>query len=109
MTYGAEPGDFVYFDPPYVPRSTTANFTSYHSEAFGQEAHVRLAETLEELTQRGVRTVLSNSDTRFTRQLYDKRRFDVHKVQVTRPINSKSTARGTVGELLVDNTRSLAD
>jgi len=107
VTRRAQPGDAVYFDPPYVPRSTTANFTSYHSEAFGQEAHERLARTLEELTQRGVRTVLSNSDTRFTRQLYDKRGFDVHKVQVTRPINSKSTARGSVGELLVDNSRSL--
>jgi DNA adenine methylase len=109
VTARAQPGDAVYFDPPYVPRSTTANFTSYHSEAFGQEAHVRLARALESLTERGVRAVLSNSDTRFTRQLYDKRRFDVHKVQVTRPINSKSTARGTVGELLVDNSRSLAE
>jgi DNA adenine methylase len=107
VTRRAQPGDAVYFDPPYVPRSTTANFTSYHSEIFGQEAHERLARTLEELTQRGVRTVLSNSDTRFTRQLYDQRRFDVHEVQVTRPINSKSTARGRVGELLVDNSRSL--
>lgn len=107
MTRQAQPGDAVYFDPPYVPRSTTANFTSYHSEVFGLEAHQRLAQTLEELTQRGVRTVLSNSDTRFTRRLYDKQRFDVRRVLVTRPINSKSTARGRVGELLVDNSRSL--
>jgi DNA adenine methylase len=103
----ARPGDAVYFDPPYVPRSTTANFTSYHREAFDRAAHERLAQALEALTEKGVRAVLSNSDTRFTRQLYDKRRFNVKKVLVTRPINSKSSARGNVAELLVDNSRWL--
>ncbi|MEY4546302.1 MAG: Modification methylase LlaDCHIA [Pseudomonadota bacterium] len=108
VTERAQPGDAVYFDPPYAPRSTTANFTSYHSQEFGRIAHEQLASTLEELTERGVRTVLSNSDTRFTRQLYDRQRFQVQKVLVARPINSKSTARGSVGELLVDNSRTLA-
>jgi DNA adenine methylase len=103
----AKPGDAVYFDPPYVPSSLTANFTSYHSQAFGRDAHERLGGALEELTRLGIRTVLSNSDTRWTRQLYDKSRFDIQRVLVSRPINSKSTARGRVGELLVDNSRTL--
>jgi DNA adenine methylase len=107
VTERAQPGDAVYFDPPYFPRSTTANFTSYHSQAFDRDAHERLARALDELTGRGVRAVLSHSDTRFTRQLYDQRRFDVQKVLVTRPINSKPSARGKVGELLVDNSRVL--
>jgi len=50
---------------------------------------------------------LSNSDTRWTRQLYDKSKFDIQRVLVSRPINSKSSARGRVGELLVDNSRLL--
>lgn len=108
VTERAQPGDAVYFDPPYAPRSTTANFTSYHSQAFGKAEHERLAATLEALTERGVRTVLSNSDTRFTRQLYDRRRYGVQKVLVARPINSKSSARGRVGELLIDNTRAVS-
>ena len=28
----AKPDDWVYFDPPYVPISQTANFTSYFGE-----------------------------------------------------------------------------
>ena len=108
VTQRATPGDAVYFDPPYVPRSTTASFTSYHSQVFGPAEHKRLAQTLEELTQRRVPTVLSNSDTRFTSQLYDRKRFGIKRVQVTRPINSKATARGNVGELLVDNSRALS-
>jgi DNA adenine methylase len=107
VTEPAQPGDAVYFDPPYAPRSITANFTSYNSQEFGQAEHERLASTLEALTQRGVRTVLSNSDTRFTRQLYDRQRFQVQKVLVARPINSKSSKRGRVGELLIDNARAV--
>jgi DNA adenine methylase len=75
---------------------------------FGREEHQRLAQTLEELTQRRVCTVLSNSDTRFTGQLYDRKRFGIKRVQVARSINSKATARGSVGELLVDNSRALS-
>jgi DNA adenine methylase len=108
VTRHAEPGDAVYFDPPYFPRSATASFTGYHSQAFGREEHERLAQTLEQLTERRVRAVLSNSATRFTRQLYDRRRFAIETVQVARSINSKATARGRVGELLVDNSRALA-
>ena len=30
----AKRGDFVYFDPPYMPLSKTANFTDYNSRGF---------------------------------------------------------------------------
>ncbi|HVZ35597.1 MAG TPA: Dam family site-specific DNA-(adenine-N6)-methyltransferase [Polyangiaceae bacterium] len=103
VTERARRGDAVYLDPPYVPLSTTANFTAYHSEAFGKEAHQRLAETLAQLTRSRVSAVLSNSDTRWTRRLYDRELFQIDRVLVTRPINSKAIARGNVAELLVSN------
>lgn len=99
----AAPGDAVYFDPPYVPISKTASFTAYHKDTFGPEEHQRLADTFLALTRRGVRAVLSNSDTRETRGLYKHPHVTVDKVLVPRPINSKSSARGNVGELLVSN------
>jgi len=95
----AKRGDFVYFDPPYVPVSKTASFAAYHSVAFTSAEHARLAETFARLTKAGVKTLLSNSDTPETRALY--RKFDTHTVQATRAINSNASRRGSVPELLV--------
>ncbi|GIV85650.1 MAG: hypothetical protein KatS3mg052_2657 [Candidatus Roseilinea sp.] len=35
VTARTRPGDWVYFDPPYVPISQTSNFTSYYANGFG--------------------------------------------------------------------------
>ena len=99
----AEPGDAVYFDPPYVPLSRTASFTAYHSEEFGEAQHRKLAKTFLDLKRRKVRAVLSNSDTELTRDLYDRRSFEAERVWMARAINSKSSKRGDVQELLVSN------
>jgi len=66
----AEPGDVVYCDPPYVPLSTTANFTSYSSGRFGTPEQEELAKQAEKLAARGITVVLSNHDTEFTRLAY---------------------------------------
>jgi DNA adenine methylase len=42
VTERAKPGDWVYFDPPYVPLSQTSNFTSYHANGFGLTDQERL-------------------------------------------------------------------
>ena len=89
----------MYFDPPYVPLSKTSNFTAYHHEAFDEGHHQRLAELFGNLADRGVSVVLSNSDTPVTRKLYGKWRPE--KIMVARPINSKTTHRGDVPEILV--------
>jgi DNA adenine methylase len=99
----AQPGDAVYFDPPYVPLSKTSSFTAYHSEAFGDDEHRRLADVFALLTVRGIRAVLSNSNTPLTRKLYPSSEFYVEHPLVARAINSKSALRGEVKELLVSN------
>ncbi len=95
----AKRGDFVYFDPPYVPVSKTASFAAYHSKPFDLAEHERLAKTYARLTKRGVSLLLSNSDTPQTRELFQG--FDWTTVQATRAINSKGAQRGAVSELLV--------
>jgi DNA adenine methylase len=95
----AKRGDFVYFDPPYMPVSKTASFAEYHSEAFTLAEHQRLSKTFARLNKKGVAVLLSNSDTPETRGLYAG--FDTQTVLAKRAINSDATRRGVVKELLV--------
>jgi DNA adenine methylase len=97
---GAE--DFVYFDPPYVPVSKTANFTSYASGGFGEEDQRRLVTAMLKLREKGVGAVLSNADTEETRALYSC--FEQTTVLARRSINSNTRRRGPTGELVVQNT-----
>ena len=97
----AQPGDFVYFDPPYHPLSPTANFTSYDRHGFGPDDQRRLRDVFAALGERGVRALLSNSDTPFVRELYAD--FQIDQVFVARAVNSKANGRGKVAEVIVRN------
>jgi DNA adenine methylase len=97
----AQPDDFVYFDPPYHPASSTANFTAYDRNGFGEQDQIQLRDIFSELTQKGVRAMLSNSDTPFIRRLYAN--FLVSRVYATRAVNSKADSRGKVAEVIVCN------
>jgi DNA adenine methylase len=97
----AQPGDAVYFDPPYLPVSETADFTAYHEWGFDAEAHERLAGVFASLGARDVYALLSNSDAPLARRLYAP--FRPALVEATRSINSKASGRGAVMELLVGN------
>jgi DNA adenine methylase len=95
---------FVYFDPPYHSPDNT-NFTGYQANGFGESEQIRLRNTYFELTEKGIKCLLSNSDTKFIRSLYDDRRFEIITVQAKRAINSNSAGRGEVNEVLVRNWR----
>lgn len=94
-----EPGDLVYFDPPYDPVSATASFVGYTRGGFGREEQVRLAEMFARLANRGVHVVLSNADTAFVRSLYGDFRIDT--VAAHRAINSRPDRRGPVAEVII--------
>lgn len=95
----AEKGDLVYFDPPYQPVTSTANFTSYTADSFSEDDQARLAGVFRRLSERGVQVLLSNSDTELVRDLY--RDFQLHEIQAPRFINSKGAGRKAIAELLV--------
>lgn len=97
----AQEGDFVYFDPPYVPLSATSSFTSYTRGDFGPQEHARLAQVFRELDARGCLLMLSNSDTPYTRELY--REYHCLNVYAPRAINTNPRGRGKIPELLVLN------
>jgi len=91
-------GDLVYMDPPYIPVSSTASFTSYHKEGFNEEDQRRLARIFKDLAEACVHVLLSNSDTEMVHEIYAGLPRD--EVQVARSINSKANRRGGVGELI---------
>lgn len=98
-TEGAGRTDAVYLDPPYVPVSDSASFTSYHRSAFGPAEQERVLTTYRGCVARGATVLLSNSDCAYTRQLY--RGLNVRTVQASRAINSVGSRRGRISELLV--------
>lgn len=97
---GAAEGDFVYCDPPYVPASATANFTTYSQHGFGSRDQRDLAECCRAAADRGACVAISNHDTPETRQLYDG--ADEHQeLLVPRRISCDSANRTSARELLV--------
>lgn len=95
----AEPGDFVYFDPPYVPLTATSSFTAYTADGFSMAEQARLRDTARQLKDRGVRVLLSNSSAPAVHELYAA--FERTPVAATRAINCDATRRGAVTELLL--------
>lgn len=74
----AEPGDFVYLDPPYLPifsrpgveKEPTAKFNKYTAKTFELPDLIELAEICHKLTERGVCWVMSNRDTELIHELF---------------------------------------
>lgn len=95
----AREGDFVYFDPPYVPLSKTSSFTSYTKGEFTFEQQTKLAQVIHQLADKGVQVMLSNSNSDFIRERY--KDLYIHEVKASRAINSKASLRGKISELVV--------
>lgn len=92
---------FVYFDPPYVPVSDSANFTGYAKGGFDIDEQIRLKKLCDRLTERGVKFLLSNSATDLIYDLYDG--YRIKEIKAKRSINSVGDNRGEVSEVLVRN------
>jgi DNA adenine methylase len=100
---GAGAGDFVYFDPPYAPLSSTSSFTSYNRLGFGPKDQERLASTFDQLSDTGCHLMLSNSNAPLIHELYEGKGYRFVEISARRSINSKADGRGPVIELLIMN------
>ena len=89
----------MYFDPPYVPLTKTASFTSYTMGEFTQEQQRKLADVVRQLARKGVLVMLSNSNNDVVRELY--KGCYIHEVKASRAVNSKPDLRGKITELVV--------
>jgi DNA adenine methylase len=112
----ADARTLVYFDPPYRPITSSSAFTAYAKSGFNDDDQRRLAETCDELDDRGVKVMMSNSDPHNTNpdddffdDLYGgsdadgNRRYVIDRVHASRNINSNGSGRGKVSEILVTN------
>lgn len=94
---------FVYFDPPYRPLSATASFTSYSKDSFSEEEQKRLARFCRQVSAKGAKFLLSNSDRKdgFFEEHY--KGFTIERVKASRQINCKASGRGQIDELIIIN------
>ena len=92
----AKKGDFVYFDPPY-----DGTFSSYTSEKFKDSDQLKLATLCYELDKKGVKFMVSNSNTEYVRNLY--RKFKIKIVESKSSISRSNTGRGKVEEVIITN------
>jgi DNA adenine methylase len=97
----AKAGDFIYFDPPYHPVSTTSSFTSYSKDDFTKEDQIKLRDLFVELDKKGVYVMLSNSYTPFIKEIYSA--YKQIPVKASRMINSKADKRGKISEIVIVN------
>ena len=98
----AKESDLIYFDSPYFPSSKTANFTNYAKDGFGLDDHRALADLYRQLSDKGVKVMLSNSNTPVVRELY--KDFTIKPVKALRSINSNGKKRGKkANEVLITN------
>jgi len=95
----AKTGDVIYCDPPYVPLSSSANFTSYSSGGFNMEKQQQLADLANEVSDKGIPVLISNHNTKFTLKAY-KNANKIKRFHVQRFISCNGKKRGTAGELL---------
>lgn len=98
---GLNKGSFVYFDPPYLPISSSSSFTGYTDQGFGYDEQVRLKIECDKLNKRGIKFMLSNSDHPLIRELY--KEYSIITVKANRAINSNVNKRGEINEVLVIN------
>ena len=116
VTEAAKPGDFVYFDPPFEPLSKTSSFTGYTEGAFDRREQVRLKWLFDDLTDRGVPAMLSNSPAEWLVGIYEGERalmidaaedqqpgYHLERIPARRAINSRGDRRGVIDELIVTN------
>ncbi len=92
---------FVYIDPPYHPISESSNFTGYIKGGWDMWDQVRLREACDDLNERGIKFLLSNSSTQFIKDQYQN--YNISIVQAKRAINSNGSNRGEVDEVLIKN------
>lgn len=95
-------GDFVYLDPPYIPKDPLS-FTKYSKNDFGKNQHQELSKFCDKIHNKGAFFMLSNSDTDLTNYIYMKDGRFKNKFLVSRTIASNAKNRIKAKEVIITN------
>ncbi len=90
----AQPGDFIFLDPPYLPISAYADFKRYTKEQFYEEDHVDLSAEVKRLHELGCHVILTNSNHPLVHEQYQQ--FAIEVAQTKRYISCNG--KGRTGE-----------
>ena len=99
----AKKGDLVYFDPPYQPISSTANFTSYTHRDFTEKDLERLVDLANQLSSKGCHVLLSNSNSKVVKDYFSEKHWKISSINANRAINSNSKKRTGHKEIIIKN------
>lgn len=88
-------GDFIFFDSPYYN-----TFDTYQSGGFTEDDHKRLFSLFQNLSDKGVYCMLTNSNEDFVKDLY--KDYAIEIVDVKRMVNCDASKR-TGQEIIVTN------
>ena len=94
-------GDFVYLDPPYAPE-TDKSFVGYTADGFKLEDHNKLFELTKEMTENGVKWVMSNASVKLVKDAFITPTYTTKIIEARRAINSKNPEAKT-NEVLIRN------
>lgn len=99
--------NFVYFDPPYRPLSTTSSFKEYSNDPFEDKQQEELKHFCDSLSAQNCLIMQSNSDSKkengdsFFEDLYHGYRFD--RIMAPRFINADGEKRDKQSEVVIRN------
>lgn len=95
----AQPGDFVFLDPPYVTSHNFNGFAAYNESIFSWKDQLRLAECIHNLKERDVAILLTNADHESVLDLYPN--FRKSKIERFSGIASDSSKRKIITESVI--------
>lgn len=112
FTKNIKSDSFIYFDPPYRPISKTANFQSYNDKGFSEYDQLVLSHLYKKLDQQKEMVMMSNSDPKnnnphdnFFDKIYSN--YNIVRIPARRMINSDSTKRGEINEIVITNYKTV--
>jgi len=96
-------GDVIYFDPPYDYEED--GFKAYVKIGFNHDDLIRLRNLCDELVNKGCKVIISNNDTSFVRECFNKEYYQIREVETKRYINCDGKNRVKAKEVIIYGKR----